>query len=33
MTRRKFTSKFKAKVVLEALNERETAQDLAQKFK
>ena len=30
MTRRKFTSKFKTKVVLEALKERETAQDLAQ---
>jgi len=32
MTRRKFTSKFKTKVVLEALKERETAQDIAQKF-
>jgi transposase len=32
MTRRKFTSKFKTKVVLEALKERLTAQDLAQKF-
>ncbi len=30
MTRRKFTSKFKTKVVLEALKKRETAQDLAQ---
>ncbi len=33
MTRIKFTSKFKTKVVLEALKERETIQDLAQKFK
>jgi len=32
MTRRKFTSKFKAKVVLEALKERETVKELAQKF-
>ena len=32
MTRRKFTSKFKTKVVLEALKERETAKDLAQRF-
>ena len=32
MTRRKFTSKFKTKVVLEVLKERETAQDLAQRF-
>ena len=32
MTRRKFTSKFRTKVVLEALKERETAQDLAQRF-
>lgn len=33
MTRRKFTSKFKTKVVLEALKERETAKELAQSFK
>lgn len=32
MTRRKFTSKFKAKVVLEALKERETAKELAYRF-
>ena len=32
MTRRKFTSKFKTKVVLEALKERDTIQVLAQKF-
>ena len=32
MTRRKFTSKFKTKVVLEALKERETVQSLSQKF-
>ncbi len=32
MTRRKFTSKFKTKVVLEALKERETAKELAQRF-
>lgn len=32
MTRRKFTSKFKMKVVLEALKERETTPELAQKF-
>ncbi len=32
MTRRKFTSKFKTKVVLEALKERQTTQELAQKF-
>ena len=32
MTRRKFTSKFKTKVVLEVLKERETGQDLAQRF-
>jgi transposase len=32
MTRRKFTSKFKTKVVLEALKERDTMQVLAQKF-
>ncbi len=32
MTRRKFTSKFKTKVVLEALKERQTTQELAPKF-
>jgi transposase len=32
MTRRKYTSKFKTKVVLESLKERETTQELAQKF-
>lgn len=32
MTRRKFTSKFKIKVVLESLKERETTPELAQKF-
>ena len=32
MTRRKFTSKFKTKVVLEVLKERSTVQELAQKF-
>ena len=32
MTRRKFTSKFKMKVVIEALKERETTPELAQKF-
>lgn len=32
MKRRKFTSKFKTKVVLEALKERESLADLAQKF-
>ena len=32
MTRRKFTSKFKTKLVLEALKERQTTQELAQKF-
>lgn len=32
MSRRKFTSKFKTKVVLEALKERLTLSDLAQKF-
>ena len=32
MTRRKFTSKFKTKVVLEALKERQTVKELAQKF-
>ena len=31
MTRRKFTSKFKTKVVLEALKERYTAKELAQR--
>ena len=31
MKRRKFTSKFKAKVVLEALSERSTVQELAKK--
>jgi len=32
MTRRKFTSKFKTKVVLDALKERQTIKELAQKF-
>ena len=32
MTRRKFTSKFKTKVVLESLKERMSNQELAQKF-
>ena len=32
MTRRKFTSKFKMKVVLESLKERETTPELAQRF-
>ncbi|MBP2833126.1 transposase [Aquimarina sp. U1-2] len=32
MTRRKFTSKFKTKVVLEALKERETTNELSQRF-
>jgi len=32
MTRRKFTSKFKIKVVLEALKERESTTELAQRF-
>ena len=32
MTRRKFTSKFKIRVVLESLKERQTIQELAQKF-
>ena len=32
MTRRKFTSKFKTKVVLESLKERQTVKELAQKF-
>jgi len=33
MTRRKFTSKFKAKVAIEALKERESLSVLAQKHK
>ena len=33
MSRRKFTSKFKFKVVLEALKERESLAELAQKYK
>ena len=32
MTRRKFTSAFKTKVVLEALKERQSLTDLAQKY-
>lgn len=32
MTRRKFTSQFKTKVVLEALKERHSLSDLAQKY-
>ena len=32
MTRRKFTSEFKTKVVLEALKERKSLPELAQKF-
>jgi transposase len=32
MTRKKFTTKFKTKVVLEALKERLSNQELAQKF-
>ena len=32
MTRRKFTSKFKTKVVLEALKEQSTTKELAQRF-
>lgn len=32
MSRRKFTSKFKTKVVLAALKERESLADLAQRF-
>ena len=32
MTRRKFTSKFKTKVVLEALKERVSLSELAQKY-
>ena len=33
MTRRKFTSTFKTKVVLEALKERNTTTELAEKYK
>ena len=33
MTRKKYTSKFKFKVVLEALKERESLAELAQKYK
>jgi len=33
MTRKKFTSKFKTKVVLESLKERMSNQELARKFK
>ena len=32
MTRRKFTAKFKTRVVLEALKERQTLSDLGQKY-
>ena len=32
MTRRKFTSKFKTKVALEAIKEKDTLPDLAQKY-
>ena len=32
MTRRKFTSKFKTKVVIEAIKERMSAAELAQKY-
>ena len=32
MTRRKFTSKFKTKVVLEALKERLTTKEITQRF-
>lgn len=32
MTRRKFTAKFKTKLVLEALKERDTTNELAQRF-
>jgi len=32
MKRRKFTSKFKTKVVLESLKERETIKELSQKY-
>ena len=33
MKRRKFTSQFKTKVVLEALKERQSARELAERFK
>ncbi|MBK8506060.1 MAG: helix-turn-helix domain-containing protein [Saprospiraceae bacterium] len=33
MKRRKFTSKFKTKVVLEAIKERQSAKELAERFK
>lgn len=33
MTRKKYTSKFKFKVVLEALKDRQTMAELAQKYK
>ena len=33
MKRRKFTAKFKTKVVLEALKERQSAKELAERFK
>ena len=33
MKRRKFTAKFKTKVVLEALKERHSAKELAERFK
>jgi transposase len=33
MERRKFTAKFKTKVVLEALKERQSAKELAERFK
>ena len=33
MKRRKFTTKFKTKVVLEALKERQSAKELAERFK
>ena len=32
MSRKKYTTKFKTKVVLEALKERESAAELAQKY-
>jgi len=32
MTRRKFTAKFKTKIVLEALKERETTNELSQRY-
>lgn len=32
MTRKKYTSKFKAKVVIDALKERNTTQELSQKY-